>query len=62
MNSKLKKEYSTDKIHSCERSIKDTWSTTNMLINKRPKTKIMSSLLVDGNVATKPEKIADSYE
>ena len=59
MNSKLKKEYFTDKIHSCEGNMKDTSSTINMLINKRPTTMI-SSLLVDGNVVTKPEKIADS--
>ena len=31
-----------------------------MLINNRPKTTMISSLLVDGNVVTKPEKIADS--
>ena len=37
MNSKLKREYFTDKIHSCEGNMKDTWSTINMLINKRPK-------------------------
>ena len=60
MNSKLKKENSTNKIHSCEGNIKYTWSTINMLIYKRPKTTMISSLLVDGNVVTKPEKIADS--
>ena len=57
MNSKLKKEYFTDKIHSCEGNIKNTWSTINMLINKRPKTTMISFLLVDGNVVAKPEKI-----
>ena len=31
-----------------------------MLINKRQKTTMVSSLLVDVNVVTKPEKIADS--
>ena len=60
MKSKLKKEYFTDKIRSCERNMKDTWNTINLLINKQPKTTIISSLLVDGNVVTKPEKIADS--
>ena len=30
-----------------------------MLISKRPKTTMISSILVDGNVVTKPEKIAD---
>ena len=40
--------------------MKDTWNTINMLINKRPKTTMISSLLVDGNVVTKPEKMADS--
>ena len=44
MNSKFKKECSTDKIHSCDGNIKDTWSTINMLINKRPKTTMISSL------------------
>ena len=39
--------------------MKDTWSTVNM-IKKRPKTTMISSLLVDGNVVTKPEKIAES--
>ena len=60
MNSKPKKEYFTGKIHSCEGNMKDTWNTINMLINKRPKTKMISSLLVDGNVVAKPEEIADS--
>ena len=60
MNSKLKKEYFTDKINSCEGNMKDTWSTINMLINKRPRRTMISSLLVDGNFVTKPEKIADS--
>ena len=56
MNSKLTKEYFTDKIHSCEGNMKDTWSTIKMLISKRPKTVMISSLPVDGNV-TKPEKM-----
>ena len=60
MNSKLKKEYFTEKIHSCEGNMKDIWSTINVLINKRPKTTMISSLLVNGNVVTLPEKIADS--
>ena len=60
MNSKLKKEYFTDKIHSSEGNMKETWNTINMLINKRPKTTMISSLLVDGNIVTKPEKISDS--
>ena len=60
MNSKLKKEYFTDKIQSCEGNMKDTWNTLDMLINKRPKTTMISSLLVDGSVVTNPEKIADS--
>ena len=60
MNSKLKKEHFTEKIHSCEGNMKDTWNTISMLINKRPKTTMISSLLVEGNIVTKPEKIADS--
>ena len=59
MNSRLEKEYFTYKIHSCEGNMKDTWNTINMLINKRQKTTKISSLLVDGNVVTKPEKIAN---
>jgi len=43
MNSKLKKEYLTNKIHSSEGNIKDTWSTINMLINKWPETTMTSS-------------------
>ena len=61
MNSKLTKEYFTDKIHSCEGNMKDSWSTINMLICKRPKTIMISSLLVDGN-ETKPKKIAASMK
>ena len=60
MNSKLKKEYFTDKIHSCEGNMKDTWSTITMLINKRLKTTLISSLLVNGDVVTKSVKTADS--
>ena len=40
--------------------MKDTWNTINMFINKRPKTTMIFSLLVDGNVVRKPEMIADS--
>ena len=60
MNSKFKQECSRDKIHCCEGNMKDTLSTINMLINKRLKTTMISSPLIDGNVVTKPEKIADS--
>ena len=60
MNSKFKKELFTDKIHSCEGNMKDAWNTINMLINKRPRTTMISSLLVDGNFVTRPEKRADS--
>ena len=59
MNSKPKNEHFTDKIHSCKGNIKDTWSTANMLITKRQKMTMVSSLLVDGNAVTKPEKIGD---
>ena len=47
-------------IYSYEENIKDTSSTINMLINKRPKTIMLSSPLVNGNVVISPEKIADS--
>jgi len=57
MNSKLKKEYLTNKIHSSEGNIKDTWSTINMLINKWPETTMTSSW---GNEVANSEKIADS--
>ena len=49
------KEYFTDKVHSCEGNIKDSWSTFNILINKQPRKTMISSLIVDGNVVTKPE-------
>ena len=60
LNSKLKKRYFTEKIHSCEGNIKETWATINKLINKRSKTTNITSLKVNDEMITKPDLIADS--
>ena len=60
LNTRLKKSYFTDKIHSCEGNIKETWTTINKLINKRSKTTNITSLRVDDETITKPDLIAES--
>ena len=60
LNSKLKKQYFTDKIHSCEGNLKETWTAINMLINRRSKTTNITSLQVDVTNITKPNVITDS--
>ena len=37
MNSRLTKEYFTNKLNECEGDLKQTWSTINKLVNKRSK-------------------------
>ena len=59
LNTKLKRQYST-KIQSCERNLKETWTTINKLINKRSKTASIFSILEDDVIITKPDGIADS--
>ena len=60
LNTRLKKSYFTDKIHSCEGNIKETWTTINKLINKRSKTTNITSLRVDDETISKPDLIAES--
>ena len=60
LNTKLKKRYFTDKIHSCEGNIKETRATINKLINKRSKTKNITSLKVDDETITTPDLLAES--
>ena len=60
LNTRLKKRYFTDKIHSCEGNIKETWTTINKLINKRSKTTNVTSLTVNDETITKPDLIAES--
>ena len=60
LNTRHKKRYFTDKIHSCEGNIKETWATINKLINKRSKTTNITSLRVDEEMITKPDLIAES--
>ena len=60
LNTKLKKRYFTDKIHSCEGNIKETWTTINKLINKRSKTTNITSLKVDDETITTPDLLAES--
>ena len=60
MNSELKKQYFTDKVHSCEGSIKEVWTIINRLINKRSKTTNISTLLINGTIITESSLIADT--
>ena len=60
MNSELKKQYFTDKVHSCEGSIKEVWTIINRLINKRSKTTNISTLLINGTIITESNLIADT--
>ena len=47
MNSRLKREYFTNKLNESEEDLKQTWSTVNKLINKRSKSTQIQSLKVD---------------
>ena len=38
LNTRLKRQYFTNKIGSCEGNLKETWATINKLINKKSKT------------------------
>ena len=60
LNTKLKRQYFSTKIQSCERNLKETWATINKLINKRSKTTSITSILEDDVIITKPDGIADS--
>ena len=59
MNSKLKREYFTNKLNECEGDPKLTWSTVNKLINKQSKSTQIHSLKVDGTIIKDSESIAN---
>ena len=60
LNTKLKKQYFSMKIQSCEGNLKDTWETINKLIIKRSKTTSITSAVEDYVLITEPDGIADS--
>ena len=60
MNSRLKKEYFTNKLNECEGDLKQTWSTINKLVNKRSKSTEIQSLKVGDTVIKDSESIANS--
>ena len=60
LNTRLKREYFSEKICANEGNLKETWSAINQLINKRSKTTNITSLTVDGKSITKKIEIADS--
>ena len=59
MNSRLKRNYFTNKLNECEGDLKQTWSTINKLINKRSKSTQIQSLKVDDTVIKDSESIAN---
>ena len=60
LNEKLKREYFTNKIASCEGDLKSTWKTINNVLNKKSKTTNISSLNIEGkNISTNAD-IAES--
>ena len=60
LNTRHKKRYFTDKIHSCKGNIKENWTTINKLIIKRSKTTNITSLRIDEETIAKPDLIAES--
>ena len=60
LNTKLKRQYFSTKIQSCERNLKEIWASINKLINKRSKITSITSILEDDVSITKPDGIADS--
>ena len=38
LNTRLKRQYFTNKFDSCEGNLKETWATINKLINNKSKT------------------------
>ena len=58
LNSKLKKEYFTNRIKSAEGNMKETWSTMNQFLNKRSKSTCITSIDVDGLLISNKQQIA----
>ena len=48
LNEKLKREYFTHKVSSCEGDLKSTWKTINNVLNKKSKTTNIASLNIEG--------------
>ena len=60
LNEKLKREYFTNKIASCEGDLKSTWKTINNVSNKKSKTTNISSLNIEGKHISTTADIAES--
>ena len=63
MNSLIKStkaRYYNDALNQCKKDPKAMWKTINQLTNKKSKTTNINELVIDQNVITEPEKIADS--
>ena len=55
-----KARYYNDALNQCKKDPKAMWKTINQLTNKKSKTTNINELVIDQNVITEPEKIADS--
>ena len=60
LNSKMKTDYSSNKIQSCAGDSKETWKTINQLVNKRSKTTEILSLKNGEHTISKPQEIAET--
>ena len=60
LNSKMKRNYFSNKIQSCAGDTKETWKTINQLVNKRSKTIEILSLKDDKDTISKPHEIAET--
>ena len=55
-----KARYYNDALNQCKKDPKAMWKTINQLTNKTSKTTNINELVIDQNVITEPQKIADS--
>ena len=60
LNTRLKRQYFTNTIDSCEGNLIETWATINKLINKKSKTTSISAVKSGDSIITDPQGIADS--
>ena len=60
LNTRLKRQYFTNKIDSCEGNLKETWATIKKLINKKSKTTSILAIKKGDSIITDPQGIADS--
>ena len=60
MNSRLKREYFTNKVNECEGYLKQTWSTVCKLAKKRSKSTQTQSLKVEDTLIKDSESIANA--